>query len=196
MRRQTVGEPEDESDEGEDGEYDDSGAMLDCSRARSAISAHDAEASARRQAAQAFSACIADMVLTGYQEGHPAENILMEIKGFKFSQNKVCLYVCTSLYARVYVCMFRYIRTSIHTYIETYNHTDLSKFVMNAREFECWCYTVIRCKPSFSRIEILFNVLSADVCRLRARRDTLVDVCGPGLCVYQRGVLDVHREVL
>ena len=30
-----------------------------------------------------------DMVVTGYNEGHPAENVLMEIKGYKFSQNKV-----------------------------------------------------------------------------------------------------------
>lgn len=27
----------------------------------------------------------------GRAEGHPAENILMEIKGFKFAQNKVIM---------------------------------------------------------------------------------------------------------
>jgi hypothetical protein len=32
---------------------------------------------------------VTDMVLTGYQEGHPPENVVMEIKGYKFSQNKV-----------------------------------------------------------------------------------------------------------
>ena len=32
---------------------------------------------------------ISDMVLTGYADGHQPENLLMEIKGYKFAQNKV-----------------------------------------------------------------------------------------------------------
>ena len=32
---------------------------------------------------------IGDMVLTGYADGHQPENLLMEIKGYKFAQNKV-----------------------------------------------------------------------------------------------------------
>jgi hypothetical protein len=27
----------------------------------------------------------------GRSEGHPSDNILMEIKGYKFAQNKVCI---------------------------------------------------------------------------------------------------------
>lgn len=41
------------------------------------------------EVAQQFSSVIADMIVTGYEEGHPADNVLMEIKGFKFSRNKV-----------------------------------------------------------------------------------------------------------
>ena len=36
-----------------------------------------------------FTRIISEMVLTGYAEGHPAESLLMEIKGCKFAQNKV-----------------------------------------------------------------------------------------------------------
>ena len=32
---------------------------------------------------------ISDMVLTGHTDGHQPENLLMEIKGYKFAQNKV-----------------------------------------------------------------------------------------------------------
>lgn len=38
---------------------------------------------------EAFYRVISDMVISGLQEGHPYDSILMEIKGFKFSQNKV-----------------------------------------------------------------------------------------------------------
>ena len=31
---------------------------------------------------------ISDMVTTGHAEGHPPDNLLMEIKGYKFAQNK------------------------------------------------------------------------------------------------------------
>ena len=31
---------------------------------------------------------VGEMISTGYEEGHPAGNVLMEIKGYKFSQNK------------------------------------------------------------------------------------------------------------
>lgn len=37
---------------------------------------------------QVFGKNVCDMVVTGYAEGHPADNVLMEIKGYKFSQNK------------------------------------------------------------------------------------------------------------
>ena len=32
-------------------------------------------------------------ICTGYAEGHPTDNLLMEIKGYKFAQNKVSLCV-------------------------------------------------------------------------------------------------------
>lgn len=37
---------------------------------------------------ECFIAIIKDMVITGNDEGHPTENLLMEIKGCKFAQNK------------------------------------------------------------------------------------------------------------
>jgi hypothetical protein len=36
-----------------------------------------------------FLAVISDMVTSGQADGHSPENLLMEIKGFKFAQNKV-----------------------------------------------------------------------------------------------------------
>lgn len=36
-----------------------------------------------------FNKVVGEMVSTGYAEGHPTDNLLMEIKGFKFAQNKV-----------------------------------------------------------------------------------------------------------
>lgn len=36
-----------------------------------------------------FEKLVADMVATGYSDGHPAENVLLEIKGLKFGHNKV-----------------------------------------------------------------------------------------------------------
>jgi translation initiation factor eIF-2B subunit epsilon len=35
-----------------------------------------------------FNRIVGDMIVTGRAEGHPSENILMEIKGYKFAQNK------------------------------------------------------------------------------------------------------------
>jgi len=40
------------------------------------------------EGAHVFGKNVCDMVVTGYDEGHPADNVLMEIKGYKFSQNK------------------------------------------------------------------------------------------------------------
>jgi hypothetical protein len=39
---------------------------------------------------EGFNRVVGEMVTTGYAEGHPTDNLLMEIKGFKFAQNKVC----------------------------------------------------------------------------------------------------------
>lgn len=36
-----------------------------------------------------FVKIVLDMVVTAMKEGHPADSVLMEIKGFKFAQNKV-----------------------------------------------------------------------------------------------------------
>ena len=38
----------------------------------------------------AFIGVISDMVTTGHSDGHQPDNLLMEIKGYKFAQNKVC----------------------------------------------------------------------------------------------------------
>ena len=39
----------------------------------------------------AFIDVISDMISTGHADGHQPDNLLMEIKGYKFAQNKVCL---------------------------------------------------------------------------------------------------------
>jgi hypothetical protein len=36
-----------------------------------------------------FAIIIREMVVTGYAEGHPADSLLMEVKGCKFAQNLV-----------------------------------------------------------------------------------------------------------
>ncbi len=36
-----------------------------------------------------FATIVGEMVSTGHAEGHPADSLLMEIKGCKFAQNKV-----------------------------------------------------------------------------------------------------------
>lgn len=36
-----------------------------------------------------FARVVGEMVSTGISEGHPAGSLLMEIKGYKFAQNKV-----------------------------------------------------------------------------------------------------------
>ncbi len=39
--------------------------------------------------ATSFVSIVSEMVSTGHAEGHPADSLLMEIKGCKFAQNKV-----------------------------------------------------------------------------------------------------------
>ncbi len=39
---------------------------------------------------QDFTRIVSDMVISALQECHPVESVIMEIKGFKFAQNKVC----------------------------------------------------------------------------------------------------------
>jgi hypothetical protein len=38
-----------------------------------------------------FEIVISEMVSTGYAEGHPTDSIALEIKSYKFAQNKVVL---------------------------------------------------------------------------------------------------------
>ena len=49
----------------------------------------DVEATGAREVLS-FTRVVGDMVSTGISEGHPASSLLMEIKGYKFAQNKVC----------------------------------------------------------------------------------------------------------
>lgn len=44
-----------------------------------------------------FARVVGDMVSTGFAEGHPAASLLMEIKGYKFAQNKVRIEACVCL---------------------------------------------------------------------------------------------------
>jgi hypothetical protein len=56
--------------------------------------------SSKSNAAPTFFQVVGDMVTTGYEESHPADNLLMEIKGYKFAQNKVLtvlMYMVSSL---------------------------------------------------------------------------------------------------
>jgi hypothetical protein len=36
-----------------------------------------------------FDSVISDMIVSGYHENNPPENVILEIKGYKFAQNKV-----------------------------------------------------------------------------------------------------------
>ena len=51
--------------------------------------------------AAVFVEVVGDMVTSGHTEGHPPENLLMEIKGYKFAQNKVTPRVTHSLLLRL-----------------------------------------------------------------------------------------------
>ena len=52
------------------------------------ITMSDYDNKSNKNSVNIFSETIADMVFSGYQDNHPGENINMEIKSFKFSQNK------------------------------------------------------------------------------------------------------------
>lgn len=69
-----VPEPELDDGDADDEGYDDEGG--------------DFDTYAGGEGAQVFGKNVCDMVTTGFAEGHPADNVLMEIKGYKFSQNK------------------------------------------------------------------------------------------------------------
>lgn len=47
-----------------------------------------------------FTTIIREMVTTGYAEGHPADSLLMEVKGCKFAQNKVCVAIPGAVHCR------------------------------------------------------------------------------------------------
>jgi hypothetical protein len=55
-----------------------------------------------------FLAVISDMVISGQADGHSSENLLMEIKGYKFAQNKVHLnyLLCLSCQRNFYFSFF------------------------------------------------------------------------------------------
>jgi hypothetical protein len=52
-------------------------------------------ATATAQAGRDFHSVVRDMLVTGHADGHPIDNLLLEIKGYKFAQNrysKLCVY--------------------------------------------------------------------------------------------------------
>ena len=51
-----------------------------------------------------FQRIVGEMISTGYTEKHPPDNLLMEIKGFKFAQNKVWFASCYFLGCRRPIC--------------------------------------------------------------------------------------------
>jgi TPP-dependent 2-oxoacid decarboxylase len=81
---------EESDSEGEDdGMYDEDGEGYGGSPGGKAGQfTADADAASARDVLN-FGKVLADMVTTGFAEGHPASSLLMEIKGYKFAQNKV-----------------------------------------------------------------------------------------------------------
>lgn len=72
---------DDEAEEDEDDYSEDEGGLRD----------GGAHQRAQQQSGgdQSFILVVSELVSTGHEEGHPAESLLMEIKGCKFAQNKV-----------------------------------------------------------------------------------------------------------
>ncbi len=77
--------PEESDSEDEDGPDGD-----DYGEGNNLFSA-DVEATGAREVLS-FTRVVGDMVSTGISEGHPASSLLMEIKGYKFAQNKVYMH--------------------------------------------------------------------------------------------------------
>jgi hypothetical protein len=65
----------------------------------------DAESAQAREVLN-FGKVVGDMVSTGHAEGHPASSLLMEIKGYKFAQNKVSYVIPLSV--RLSACFAGY----------------------------------------------------------------------------------------
>ena len=70
--------PEESDSDCEDGESEGAGGDFTA----------DVEGASARDTLN-FAKVVGDMVSTGHAEGHPAASLLMEIKGYKFAQNKV-----------------------------------------------------------------------------------------------------------
>jgi hypothetical protein len=101
--------PEESDSDNEDGEFDEYGDPTDGNgayggngKAKDGANGGaglqftgDAESAQAREVLN-FGKVVGDMVSTGHAEGHPASSLLMEIKGYKFAQNKVsCVILLT-----------------------------------------------------------------------------------------------------
>ena len=82
--------PEEDSDEEADFDSEGEDGMGGGGGAAGGQFIADADAAAARDVI-AFGKVVGDMVTSGHAEGHPASSLLMEIKGYKFAQNKVCI---------------------------------------------------------------------------------------------------------
>lgn len=69
--------PKPDDDSEFDDDEDESSATLHLSKESSIMTSSD------------FETIISDMITSGYQENNPPENVILEIKGYKFAQNKV-----------------------------------------------------------------------------------------------------------
>lgn len=90
--------PEESDSDGEDGDED---------HGDDPFSADVEETGARE--VLSFARVVGDMVSTGISEGHPAGSLLMEIKGYKFAQNKVRLSFTISLFAFIFLSMCAFV---------------------------------------------------------------------------------------
>jgi hypothetical protein len=67
-------------------------------------------ATATAQAGRDFHSVVRDMLVTGHADGHPIDNLLLEIKGYKFAQNRcVCQcmlqFVCVDTVSCLHCCI-------------------------------------------------------------------------------------------
>lgn len=107
-RMPTPIEPDSEDDEEEDDEGDGSNnkETLDSNNSKgngttgssnNNNSSSNGGSNSQSAAQRDFVKVVSEMVSTGYAEGHPAGSLLMEIKGYKFAQNKVSVTYILSL---------------------------------------------------------------------------------------------------
>ena len=79
----------DENENNDDMEYDYTDAEYGKTNSKTTSQKNNIYEELNENSNSAFLDVISDMVATGHSDGHQPDNLLMEIKGYKFAQNKV-----------------------------------------------------------------------------------------------------------